>query len=188
MAVDCRFADFAAHRAMLAGYPRDVCVKHDRSVLVSVDRDGEPECLALGSGLVSVDTAAEMDHCALDEMASALRATIDGCHRYDYLDESAVAHLTHFVAFFIRDDFTFESRDWAGSISLGDVLCVTGIIGRVGVVIICLGFARSITTMRFEEGCHRGPRGVILVIVAGSSVSTPRSWRAELCRFQSRAA
>ena len=37
MAIDRRFADFAAHLATLAAYPRDAFVKHDRGALVSVD-------------------------------------------------------------------------------------------------------------------------------------------------------
>jgi hypothetical protein len=94
MAIDRRFADFAAHLATLAGYPPDVCVKHDRGALVSVDcrfadfgarttalvfvHDDEAlEHLALEFDrdvLVSVDIAAVMDHCALDEMSGALCA------------------------------------------------------------------------------------------------------------------
>jgi len=94
MAIDRRFADFAAHLATLAGYPRDVCVKHDRGALVSVDcrfanfgarttalvfvhDDKALEHLALEFDrdvLVSVDIAAVMDHCALDEMLGALCA------------------------------------------------------------------------------------------------------------------
>ena len=113
-----------------------------------------------------------------------MRQYIDGRHRSDYLDEPAVAHLALFVAFFVGDDFAFESRDWDTGISPGHALCVTGITDRVGVVIICLGFARSTTTMHFEVGCHRGRWGVILVAVAGSSVSAQPACRAVLVSLE----
>jgi len=60
-----------------------------------------------------------------------------------------------------------------------------GITGRVGVVIICLGFARSTTTMHFEGGCHRGPRGVIIIVAAGSSVFAQPACRPVLASLES---